>query len=48
MIHVMTKGGSARGVPAVDSRIGGLEGHTFPTVLCVDLCGEAIGQVETS
>ena len=26
----------------------GLEGHTFPTALCVDLCGEATGQVETT
>ena len=26
----------------------GLEGHTFPTALCMDLCGGAIGQVETT
>ena len=48
MIHVMTKVGLARGVPVVDSRTGGWEGHTFPTALYVDLCGEATGQVETT
>ena len=26
----------------------GLKGHTFPTALCVDLCGGATGQVETT
>ena len=26
----------------------GLKGHTFPTALCVDLCGGATGKVETT
>ena len=26
----------------------GLKGHTFPTALCVDLCGGVTGQVETT
>ena len=48
MIHMVTKDRSARRVPASDSWIGGLKEHTFPTALCVDLCGEATWQVETT
>ena len=47
MIHVVTKVGSARRVPASDSNMGA-ERTFVPTALCVDLCGGATGQVETT
>ena len=44
---MVTKVGLARGVPASDSRIGA-ERTFVLTALCVDLCGGATGQVETT
>ena len=47
MILVVTKVGSARGVPASDSRFG-TERTFVRTALWVNLCGGATGQVETA
>ena len=46
-IQMVTKVGSDHRVPASDSRIGA-ERTFVPTALCVDLCGGATGQVETT
>ena len=44
---MVTKVGSARGVPRVIHRLGA-ERTFVPMALCVDLCGGATGQVETT